>query len=768
MSPRLLKAKFSFAVIALLAAQAAFGLPVGEMAARAGAKRLAAGLDGNHTCFLEATGSVRCWGDNSNGQVGDGSSGNARTSPTSVSGIVNAVSVAVGRDHSCALLVNGTVKCWGSNALGQLGTGAGSASSAVPVLVSGLSNVVSIAAGSAHTCARKSDGTVSCWGQNNSGQLGDGTLQPRFAPVGALGLANAVTVAAGGGHTCAVRANGLVQCWGANDQGQLGLGDFAARSVPSEVTSVSKITSIAAGNQHTCARRADGEVLCWGSNDRGQFGDGSAANRSFFPVQANLVDSTISERQHAVELAAGHSHTCAVVAASFHLSVACWGKNSAGQLGRGQSSAFETDLRALGDRTLAIAAGLAHTCELAMDGSVKCWGDNSRRQLGIGNTDANLARVTVSGLGATSAAKMIAAGTNHSCALRANGRALCWGRNLGYALGDGTSTNRSTPTDVILPATFRSISAGGNQTCGMGELLPTCWGQNTNGQSLPFVEDAFVIARSDRMASQGLVDIEIVAGGNHGCEAGVTGRVYCRGSNNAGQLGDAAAQRLNSLVAGLSEATAVAAGSAHSCALQANGEVYCWGSNSSGQLGDGTLTSRADPRQVSALPASVVAISAGAEHTCAVTADGRVFCWGRNDAGQVDGTTAQRLTATVVPGLAAGEAVGVTAGFGHTCVLRVAGGVKCWGRNADGELGNNSTANSATPVLVVRPTLFAGTTPVRFETLSDVVGVVAGQVHNCALRTNGGVVCWGDNDFGQIGDGSTLDRRFATTISGTF
>ena len=224
------------------------------------------------------------------------------------------------------------------------------------------------------------------------------------------------------------------------------------------------------------------------------------------------------------------------------------------------------------------------------------------------------------------------------------------------------------------------------------------------------------------------------------------------------QLGNAdASEVFNADIGGFENAVAGAAGGAHSCTLLADGRVFCWGSNDLGQLGNGTRNDSATPVQVARI-VTAVAISTIRDHNCALLASGAVVCWGRNDFGQVDGTLGgDRLVATPVSTIAAGEAVAVATGFQHSCILTVAGRVRCWGRNNEGQLGNNTLNNSLAPVNVLRqakePAL-----------LTDVVGLVSDAAHNCALRTTGQPLCWGRNPEGQLGDGTRTRRLLAVGV----
>ncbi|MGC9079924.1 MAG: RCC1 domain-containing protein, partial [Nanopusillaceae archaeon] len=192
--------------------------------------------------------------------------------------------IAAGGSHTCALLSDGTVKCWGSNDDGQLGDGT-NVYRHTPVIVQNLSNAIAIAAGESHTCALLSDGTVWCWGYNAFGQLGYGTyFTDRYTPVKVQNLSNAIAIAAGGYHTCALLSDRTVWCWGSNYFGQLGDGTREDRHTPVKVQNLSNVIAIAAGWYHTCALLYDGTVWCWGDNDDGQLGDGTNITR-YTPVK---------------------------------------------------------------------------------------------------------------------------------------------------------------------------------------------------------------------------------------------------------------------------------------------------------------------------------------------------------------------------------------------------------------------------------------------------------------------------------------------------
>ena len=279
-----------------------------------------------HTCAPLDDGTVRCWGSGTYGQLGNGSTSLA-SSPVAVTGISTATQVSAGGYHTCAVLIDGTVRCWGRNNHGQLGNGTTTtAPTSSPVTVAGISTATQVHAGDFHTCALLADTTVRCWGLNSSGQLGNGSTTTSSTPVTVAGLSTATQIATGYFHSCARLADGTARCWGNNLYGQLGNGTSGSpSSTPVTVSGIATATQLTAGGDyHSCAVLSDGTARCWGVGTWGQLGDGTYAS-STTPV-------TVSGIGTATQIAAAYRHSCALLADG---TIRCWGYNVSGQLGDG-------------------------------------------------------------------------------------------------------------------------------------------------------------------------------------------------------------------------------------------------------------------------------------------------------------------------------------------------------------------------------------------------------------------------------------------------
>jgi alpha-tubulin suppressor-like RCC1 family protein len=340
-------------------------------------------------------------------------------------------------------MVNGSASCWGSNLYGQLGDGSTTERHA-PVLVSGLSSgVVSVSAGSYHSCAVTSAGAVKCWGDNLYGELGNNSTNENDLPVGVTGLSTGiVSVAAGRYATCAVTSAGGVKCWGKNLYGQLGNNSTSESHVPVDVTGLSSgVLSVSVGDDHACAVTSAGAVKCWGKNLYGQLGNNSTTE-SHVPV------AVMGLATGAVAVSASEQHTCAVTSAG---AVKCWGKNLYGQLGDSTTTERDVpvDVVGLASGVVAVAAGADHTCALTSAGAIKCWGSNGDGRLGNNSTSESHVPVDVAGV--ASGGAVVTAGSSHTCAAVGLFIVECWGDNLYGQLGNNSTTDSHVPIVAIGP-----------------------------------------------------------------------------------------------------------------------------------------------------------------------------------------------------------------------------------------------------------------------------------------------------------------------------
>jgi alpha-tubulin suppressor-like RCC1 family protein len=672
-----------------------------------------------------------------------------------------ASSVAAGRWHTCVVTETSGAKCWGNNQHAQLGDGT-TTSRTMPVDVSGLSSgVVAVAAGWYHTCALTQTGRVKCWGRVWGNQ-----------PVDVPGLSDGVVaIAAGSDHTCALTVSGGVKCWGSNYYGQLGDGTTVDRTTPVEVSGMSSgVAAIAAGSAHTCGLMEGGGVKCWGDNYYGQLGDGTSIMRTT-PVDVNGLSSGV------VAIAAGghrDGHTCAVMDAGRGGGVKCWGRNMYGQLGDGSKIDRWTPVDVVGLRGdgIVVATGGWHTCALldTIQGrGVQCWGANWYGQLGDGTRIDRWMPVDVNGLSRGVVAIALGGGdyaSGHTCAVVEDGQVQCWGANWYGQLGDGATTIRSVPVEVAGMSTgVGAVATGGFQsaghTCAIAEGGGVrCWGDNQFGQ----LGDDTTLDRWKAVDVTGLSSgvTAVAAGDSFSCALTEGGGVKCWGHNMYGQLGDGTTIDRTAPVdvIGLSSGVvAIAAGGAHTCAVTEDRALKCWGRNYHGQLGDGTTEDRWTPVDVIGLSSDISGIALGNQHSCAVIVGGGAKCWGSNVYGQLgDGTRIDRTTPVDVLGLSSGVASIAAGGdnaysYGHSCAVTEVGGVKCWGSNEYGQLGDGTTLDQLTPVEVNGLT-------------SGVAQVSAGWHHSCALTQSGGVKCWGDNELSQLGDGTNIERWTPVDVAG--
>jgi alpha-tubulin suppressor-like RCC1 family protein len=729
------------------------------------------------TCAVDVLGDMRCWGTNLGGILG--------YSPSSMISLpfpmysppwlANVTQAAVsgfdissnGLFFACALRNSGDVYCAGSPmdpAVFQ------------PAPIN-MSDVRSLDAGRAHLCAVFLDGTVACVGCGCDGRLGYGDTAPQLfaAPYARVSTSSpCVSIAAGGGHTCALLVTGQVQCWGSNLNGQLGTGTFNDLLSPSTVVEgLTGVLAIDAGDAFTCALLNNTEVRCWGDNSNSQLGVHSQTTE--FSTPRAVLSAPSVHLTNVAQLACGNFHACALL---FNGTLRCWGLNSFAQLGL-PSSISELSMASMdvpiSMPAVAVASGPGsqYTCVVLVSGRVQCFGGNEDGQLGIGfPTDAEqpgqtalnlnvLRRVTVVTTPLQSVAAVVPNG--YAMCLLVSGRVTCVGSNTDSELGIGKERplERAMITNFVEDATslqlVTKLYAGcqGSSYCAahsstdLSVSSVSCWGSMQDMSLTPTPMAPTVVPRL-----QGAKHMSL--NWRLACAVLSNGDLICWGYNDEGQLGIGGtvphfvgaiedAQVVSSSLLS-APAIQVAAATEATCVLldTTTRDVKCWGSNAVGQHGLGTAPMSLAAPSASITISGVADLQPGGQHFCSLGVDGRVRCWGSNDVGQV-GLISNVASSPVaaVPGME--NITQIACGVEHSCALKASGHLYCWGSNARGALGVAED---------VEHTQSTGPLHIR----SGVAKVSAAGWSTCVVLVDGTAVCWGANDYGQLGQGDTLNR----------
>ena len=606
--------------------------------------------------------------------------------------------------------------------------------------------------GTQYSLYLNTDGRLWAWGSNNRAQLAGATTfganicTPNLIG-GAVKTFCKISTAESRAH--AIDKNGRLWSWGASFN--LAFGDGTSTTVRQTPVSVAGATKtfceISAGGDFTLAIDKNGRAWSWGHNSSGALGDNTTTNRNT-PVSIAGVTKTFCK------ISAGLCHSLAI---DKNGRVWGWGYNVVGELGDNTTTQRNTPVSILGviKTFCEISLGACHTLAIDKNGRLWSWGQNTNGQLGDNTVLPK--RTPVSVAGAVKTFCKIAAGEGHSIAIDNMDRIWSWGNNPAGEIGDGTSLNKNTPVSILGDTkTFCKIYAGNHGIAIDKNGRVWGWGANSFGQ----IGNNSITVRRTPVSVLGSTKTfcQISVNRNHSAAIDKNGRVWAWGDNSYGTLGDNSITRRCTPVAVLGVTKTfckIGSGGLHTVAIDKNGQAWGWGDNSYGTLGDNTVTSKRTPVLVLGTTKTFCEIATGGCHTMAIDKYGRAWGWGANsfDGYLGDNSISNRCTPVSVLG-AVKTFCKISAGEQHSLAIDKNGRAWGWGNGSSGRTGINSTATRRTPASVV-------------GTVKTFCQISAGGEHSVAIDKNGRVWSWGNNFYGQLGDGTLTCRCTPVSIAGT-
>jgi alpha-tubulin suppressor-like RCC1 family protein len=753
-----------------------------------------------HTAAIKTDGTLWTWGFGEHAALGDNTITNRSTPITTLSGGSSWKQVSAGDRHTAAIKTDGTLWTWGTGSSGQLGTNDTTTRSTPVTTFAGGTNWKQVSAGTQHTAATKTDGTLWTWGNNDNGSLGRQYSTTVQVPVG-LDFSNRIwadtatgepdelyTLSAGTQHTAAIKTDGTLWTWGNGSNGTLGNGNSGAssnRSTP--VTTFAGGTNwkqVSAGSQYTAAIKTDGTLWTWGNGDSGRLGDTTTG--TFF-VSSTPV-TTFAGGTNWKQVSAGDAHTAAIKTDG---TLWTWGNSGSGRLGRQYSTTVQVPVgldfsnriwadTATGepDELYTLSAGTQHTAAIKTDGTLWTWGNGGNGRLGDGNA-STFARITtpVTTFAGGTNWKQVSAGGSHTAAVKTDGTLWTWGNGGSGKLGDtntGVFFVSSTPVTTFAGGTnWKQVSAGNEHTSAIktdGTLWT--WGNASVGQL------------GNNATTNRSTPVTTFAGGNnwkqvssgslHTSAVKTDGTLWTWGNGDSGRLGRQYSTTVqvpvrldptNRIWADTAtgepdELYTLSAGSFYTSAVKTDGTLWTWGTSDNGRLGDGNASSTTritTPVTTFAGGTNWKQVSAGNEHTSAIKTDGTLWLWGLGGRGRLGNAATAGNVSTPVTTFAGGTNwKQVSSGFDHTAAIKTDGTLWTWGFSSDGRLGNAITGNfsRSTPV-----TTFAGGTNWK--------QVSAGYGYTAAIKTDGTLWIWGFGGNGRLGTDDTTTRSTpVTTFAG--
>ncbi|WP_160139996.1 T9SS type A sorting domain-containing protein [Chryseobacterium sp. c4a] len=632
-------------------------------------------------------------------------------------------SLSAGRQHSLGIKPDGTLWAWGNNQTGQLGDGA-TINRNVAVQIGTATNWKSVSAGEQYTVALKTDGTLWAWGSNFDGQLGDGTKTDRYAPVQVGTATNWKSISAGSFHVLALKTDGTVWAWGRNNYGQLGDGTNTGKLVPTQIGTATNWQSVDAGTLHSLALKTDGTLWSWGYNYSGQLGYGGSGYTSV-PTQIGTTNDwkTIS---------AGTYHSTAI---KKNGTLWTWGSNLSGQLGDGTTTNKNTPIQ-IGTETnwLNIGAGSSTTFANKTDGTLWIWGNPFHTQTsGIDNT---LPRQVNS----SSDNMQMAVGESHILVKALDGSLKVYGSNMYGQLGngmDGMNNDTSTFISIECPSNCSpQIQLSVNDITSTTATLKWTTSTSVSNGYMYLYSTSPLVGGIDGKTYSNKVDLTNL----------LSNTTYywwvatdCKTSQGSWIPGGSF-KTLPTTETGCWQS--ISGGNSHSVGIKKDGTLWAWGRNEYGQLGIGYTDSQSTPKQIGSANSWKKA-SAGHYHSAAIKADGTLWTWGDNSYGQL-GNGAGYSQATPIQMGTATDWVDVASGDSYVIALKLNGTLWAWGLNDSGQLGDGTMVNKNVPI--------------QIGTANNWKMVAPSIDYTLALKTDGTLWAWGNNYYGQLGDGSTTKR----------
>jgi alpha-tubulin suppressor-like RCC1 family protein len=606
-----------------------------------------------------------------------------------------------------------------------------------------------IACGSAFCIELRTDRTIWAWGAGSNGQLGDGNFVRSSTPIRVGTDTTWMRIATGWFHALAIKADGTLWAWGFNSQSRLGLGDTVTRVVPTQVGTGTTWKEVVGHQNFSIAIQTDGTLWGWGGNGSYNLGLGDTTTRTT-PTQIGTATNWSS-------LAAGSSALFALALKSDG-TLWGWGSNGSGHVGTNGTSNVTTPTQ-IGTATWAsIAVGNTHSLGIQTDGTLWTWGNPANGRLGNNSTSGNV--TTPTKIGTATDWISVAAAVMSSFAIKGSGgtRALyAWGYNASGQVGDGTTTDVLVPKQIDADTTWQKLAAGDSMAFGQkadGSLW--AWGLNSSGEQ---GNGASIYRATPSQIGSNNTWASACAGGSSTLALKTDGTLWSWGNNANGQLGQGNTTSLSTptQVGTLTTWSKISCGANHVLAIDTDGKLWAWGLNNYGKLGDGTATQRTSPVPIAA-PTTWAAVSATQTYSMGIRTDGTLWAWGYNYHGQLgDGSTTNRTTGPVpIAAPATWSAVSASvSSYGqingyHTLAIKSDGTLWAWGYNYYGQLGDGTTTQQLSPVLISADTNWAS--------------AMARGTSSFARKTDGTLWAWGDNRQSQLGLGDATSRSAPTQI----